>query len=81
MGMVLANSLAIPYEVFLYIPGMFQYFKSYGVAREHASKYIISLGTQRIHMSLYFAVITIDHIVVFGANRMRNITLSVFRLL
>ena len=32
-------------------------------------------------MSLYFAVITVDGIVVFCANRTRNITLSVFRLL
>ena len=30
------------------------------------------MGTQRIHISLYFTVITIDAIVVFGANRMRN---------
>ena len=44
-------------------------------------KYIISLRTQHIQMSLYFAVITIDAIVVFGADRMRNITLSAFRLL
>ena len=51
------------------------------VVGDHASKYIISLGTQRIHVSLYFAVITIDAIVVFGANRIRNITLSDSRLL
>ena len=44
------------------------------MARDYASKYIISFGTQRTDMSLYFAVITIDVIVVFGANRMRNIT-------
>ena len=36
------------------------------------------MGTQRIHMSLYFTVITIDVIVVFGANRMRNIMLNIF---
>ena len=30
-------------------------------------------------MSLYFTVITIDAIVVFGANRIRNIMLNIFR--
>ena len=34
MGLMLANSLAIPDEVSLYILGMFLYFKSYGVARD-----------------------------------------------
>ena len=34
-----------------------------------------------IYISLYFTVITIDAIVVFVANRIRNIMLSVFRLL
>ena len=81
MGFMLANSMAIPDKVFLYILGIIWYFKSYSVARDYASKYIISLETQRIHMGLYFAVLTIDAFVVFGANRMRNITLSVFRLL
>ena len=38
-------------------------------------------GKQRIHVSLYFTIIIIDAIVVFGANRMRNIMLSVFILL
>ena len=37
------------------------------------------MGTQRIHMSLYFTVITIDVIFVFGANRMRNIILNIFK--
>ena len=37
------------------------------------------MGTQRIHMSLYFTVITIDVIVVFVANRMRNIMLNIFK--
>ena len=34
------------------------------------------MGTQRIHISLYFTVITIDAIVFFGANRMKNVILS-----
>ena len=72
MGYMLANSLAIPDEVFLYILGMFWYFQSNGVARDYASKYIMSLGTHSIHMSLYFAVITDEAIVVFGANRMKT---------
>ena len=50
-------------------------------ARSCMNTYIPSVGTQRFHISLYFAVITIDAIVVFGTNRMRNIMLSVFRLL
>ena len=37
--------------------------------------------SQRIHISLYFTVITSDSIVVFNANRMWNVMLSVFRLL
>ena len=44
-------------------------------------RYIPSVGTQRICISLYFTNITIDAMVVFGANRMWNIMLSVFRLL
>ena len=44
-------------------------------------KKIIGNTTRCVHMSLYFAVITIDASVVFGANRMRSIMLSVFRLL
>ena len=51
------------------------------MAPDHAYRYITSVGTQRIHISLYITVITIDAIVVFGANRMRNIMLSVIRLL
>ena len=50
-------------------------------ARSCINIYIPSVGTQFIHISLYFTVITIDAIVVFGANRMKNIMLSVFRLL
>ena len=46
------------------------------MARVNESKYIISLVPQRIHMSLYFTVVTMDAIVVFGTNRMRNTTLS-----
>ena len=40
-----------------------------------------SVGSQHIHMNLYFIVIIINAIVVFDANRQRNIMLSVFRLL
>ena len=81
---MLANSLAIPNEAFLYILGilgMLWCFKGYDVARDYASKYIISLGKQCSYMGLYVAVITLDAIVVFGANRMTNITLRVFSLL
>ena len=35
-------------------------------------KFISSVETQHIYMSLFFAVITIDNIVVFGANRMNH---------
>ena len=51
------------------------------MAQDHAYRYIPSVGTQRIHISLYFAVLAMDTIVVFGANRMRKIMVSVFRLL
>ena len=51
------------------------------MAQDHAQRYIPSVGTQRIRISLYLTVIAIDTIVVFDANRMRNIILSVFRLL
>ena len=51
------------------------------MAQDHAYRYIPSVGTQRIHISLYFTVIAIDTIVVFGANRLMNFMLSVFRLL
>ena len=44
-------------------------------------RYIPFVGTQRIYLSLCFTNITIDAMVVFGANRMWNIMLSVFRLL
>ena len=47
-------------------------------AQDRAKRYILSVGTQRILISLYFTVIPIDAIVV---NRKRNIMLSVFRLL
>ena len=40
-----------------------------------------SVGTQCIHNSQYFTVIIIEAIVLFGANKMRDIMLSVFRLL
>ena len=40
-----------------------------------------SVGTQCIHISLNFTVITIDATVVFCANKMRNCMLSVFRIL
>ena len=41
------------------------------MAQEHALRYITSVGTQRIHISLYFAVITIDAIAGFGAYRIK----------
>ena len=34
--------------------------KMYGMAQEHALRYIPSVETQRIHISLYFTDITID---------------------
>ena len=40
-------------------------------ARSCIKIYISSVRPQRIHMNLYLAVITIDAIVVFGANRMK----------
>ena len=42
------------------------------MARDNALRYIHSVGPQRVHMSLYFAVITIDAIVMFGTNRMNH---------
>ena len=51
----------------------------YGMAQDNAYRYIPSVETQRIHMSLYFTGIIIDAIVIFGAIRMRTILLSVFR--
>ena len=51
------------------------------MAHEHALRYIPSVGTRRIHISLYFTNIRNDAIVVFGAKRMWNIVLSLFRLL
>ena len=47
------------------------------MAQDHAQRYIPSVGTQRTHISLYFAVIPIDAILVFGANRMRTIMLCI----
>ena len=47
------------------------------MVQDHAKIYIPSVGTQRIHISLYFTVIAINTIVVFGANRMRNIQATV----
>ena len=78
MGFMLANTLAIPdgRGVPLYYRNVLLLLELWFGARS-CIKYTISLGTQHIHRSLYFVVITIDAIVVFGANRMRNITLSV----
>ena len=63
MGYMLANSLAIPDEVFLYI------LECSGTFRVMVwRKTMHHLGTNSIHMSLYFAVIINEAIVVFGAN-------------
>ena len=45
------------------------------MAQDHVYIYAPSVGSQRIQISLYFTVITIDAIVVFGANRMKHIML------
>ena len=41
----------------------------------------LAVSERVFRISLYFTVITIDTIVMFGVNSMRNIMLSVFRLL
>ena len=45
------------------------------------SQYIPPVGAQNILLSLYFTVIATNVIVLFGPHRMRNIMLSVFRLM
>ena len=55
--------------------------KSWHGTRQGIKIYPFCVGTDRMHMRLYFTVITIDTIVVIGSNIMRNIMLSVFRLL
>ena len=43
---------------------------------KHNAKLKIRINYYLTHISLYFAVITVDAIVVFGASRMRNVMLS-----
>ena len=81
-NLFLANSLTISECVFrLHSRNVLVILDIWNGARSCLKIYIPSVGTQRIHISLCFTVIAINTIVVFGANGMRNIMISVFRLL